>query len=155
MNDNDNKRIGREFLQQLSSKRKDIELFKVALKEFAADSIENRLVVGMGLLAIGADKSETASYRNVMLHQLSLFVRTCGLENNVDAQKQLTDIIVDWIATVPDQVPSGALLALARVNWKTGMEKCDQIIKHYGESEAGRRVRELRKNIERLNPLEK
>jgi len=91
-----------------------------------------------------------------MLTQLALFVRTCGLRNNKDVQEQLNDVIDDWIAALPDQqAPSGALLALARVNRSIALEKCDHVIKHYGESEAGHQARKLRKDIERLNPLEK
>ena len=155
MNENEKKGIGLEFIQQLRSKCKDIESFKTTLKEFASESSENRAAVGMGLLAIGADKSEAASYRNVMLTQLALFVRSCGLRNNKNVQEQLNYVIDDWIATLPNQqIPSGALLALARVNRNAALEKCDHVIKHYGESEAGRHVRKLREDFERLNPLE-
>ena len=112
----------------------------------------------MSLLAIGADRSETTFYRNFVFSQLALFVRTCGLRNNKDLERQLNDIIDDWIATLPDQdfhtAPCGALLALGRVNRSIGLDKCDYVIKYYDKSEAGRRVRELRKDLERLNPSE-
>ncbi len=155
----DEKRIGREFIQQLRSKCKDIESFKTTLKEFASESSENRAAVGMGLLAIGADRSENTLYRNVMLSHLASFVRACGLRNNKDLETRLNHVIDDWITTLPgqdyDTAPWGALFALGNVNRSAGLEKCDYVIKFYGKSEAGRRVRELRKGIERLNPSEK
>ena len=153
MNDKEKMRVGRVFVQHLSSESKDVELFKTTLEKFATNPLEDRQAVGMGLLAIGADKSKNSFYRNTILTQLALFVRTCGLQNNLDAQRQLNDIIDEWLLTSPEQVPSGALLALARVNLSVGLEKCDFVIKHYGQSEAGNKMREFHKNIERLKPL--
>jgi hypothetical protein len=157
-NEGQSKEAAQQFIQQLRSKCKDIKLFKAALKEFASDSFENRVVVAMGFLAIGADRSENTLYRNVMLSQLGLFVRACGLRNNKDLERQLKEVIDDWITTVPDQdfytAPWGALFALGNVNRGAGLEKCDYVIKFYGESEAGRKVSEVRMGIEQFNPLE-
>ena len=158
MNEDEKKRMGREFIQQLRSKCKDIELFKEALNEFKSESSEYRVTVAMGLLAVGADRSENVLYRNVMLSHLASFVRACGLRNNKSLERQLNDVIDDWMTTVPNQdyysAPSGALFALGNVNRSAGLEKCDCVIKLYGESEASRKVRETRWAIEQLNPLE-
>lgn len=172
MNNNEKKRLGRDFIQLLRSNSKDEELFNRTLKEFVSDSSENRVAVAMSLLEIGADRLETTFDRNYALSQLALLVRTCGLRENVSFQSQLSAIIEDWLSPLKRQyshtetectanlldsqaAPYGALWAIARVNRNLGLEKCDYVIKFYGESEAGRRVRELRRDIERLNPLEK
>jgi hypothetical protein len=172
MSHGDKKRLGLDFIQRLRSSSKDEELFNRTFTEFAMGSPENRIAVAMSLLEIGADRSETTFDRNYALSQLALLVRTCGLRENVNLQNQLSAIIDDWLSPLKSQysqtktecaanlldsqaAPCGALWAIARVNRNLGLEKCDYVIKFYGESEAGRRVRELRKDIERLNPSEK
>ena len=154
MKDDDKKYIGRQFIKKLSYNSTDEELFKKTLKEFALELPANRKSVAMSLLEIGADQSETGFDRNYALSQLGLIVRTCGLRNDMDLQKKLNNIIDGWMLDLPHIAPWGALWALGRVNQNLGLEKCDQVIKHYRESETGSQVRKLRKDLERLNPNE-
>jgi hypothetical protein len=171
MNDmEEEKRVGRAFIQRLRSQSNDIEAFKVTVQEFASESSENRVTVAMSLLAIGADPSERPFDRNFALAQLGLFTRTCGLRNNERLQEQLSGIIDSWVSALPDGTfpsadeygaasiasdvaPWGALSALGAVNRRLALEKCDHVIELYGESEAGRQVSKIRAGIERLNPI--
>ena len=167
MNDLERKKqIGREFIQRLQSKSNDALAFDEAIKQFASDSLENRVTVAMGLLAIGADVTERPFDRNFALAQLGLFTRTCGLRNNEELQQQLSDIIDEWLSnqavtshdlrSVDDQVSLwGILLALGAVNPLLSLEKCDRVIARYGESEIAQQVRKLRATIEQSNQGEK
>lgn len=158
MNENENKRTAKDFIERLIAKCKDAESSESALRELKSEPAEYRVSIAMGLVAIGFDRSENILYRNVMLGQLAMLVRACGLHNNKDLERQLSQLIDEWLTTVSDRDlyagPWGALVALGSVNRSAGLEKCDHVIKFYGESEAGRHVREIRKNIERLNALE-
>ena len=168
LNQNQKKQIGRDFIKRLQSECKDIKAFKATLKEFASDSFENRTNVAFGLLAIGADRSERTFDRNFALNQLGMIIRTCGLVKSTDMETGLSEIIDGWIYVQPDHghlneehrqsvlnsrtPPNGALLALVAVNRQLGLQKFDDIIAQYGESETGRGLRQLRDKLGHLNP---
>ena len=103
MNQDEKKRVGREFIEQLGSKSNDIESFKSALKSFEELLPESRFDVAMGLLTIGADPSEPKLYRNFVFSQLAIYVRVCGLRNNKYFETRLSDVIDDWVLNMTDQ----------------------------------------------------
>jgi hypothetical protein len=164
MSGNQAKSVGREFLKRLRSKCRNIEAFKADLKEFASDSAENRLKVAMGLLAIGADSTERIFDRNFALLQLAMVIGACGLRDSEAIQKELNQIIDDWICLPLDRrnrkpqeldprlsgdsnPPMGALLALIAVNRPLGLQRLDQVIKNYGNSNSGRYLRDYRNKL--------
>lgn len=93
-----NKSLGRDFVQRLRSKSHDVEAFKAIVNEFSSGPLDNRVAVAMSLLAIGADESERVFDRNYALSQLAFVVRLSGLRNNKDLQGQLIGIIDGWLA---------------------------------------------------------
>jgi hypothetical protein len=154
MSSNEKKVVGKQFIQKLLANCKNEASFNKILEDYLKGSPDNRLAVAMSLLEIGADLTESAFNRNFALSQLATFVGSSSMQNNVDVQKQLISILNGWIFDVPEQhcstPPFGALLALLNVNKKIGLEKCDSVIKYYGESESAFRIRKLRDCFEQL-----
>ena len=159
MKDNERNSIGWQLIKKLRSNSFDQELFNRTIKEFASDSSDKRIAVAMSLIEIGTDTSETAFDRNYALSQLALLVRICDLRNNMEVQSQLNYIIDEWILDYSQhhnrKGPWGALIALGSINRNLGLQKCDYVIKCYGESETGREMSKIRENIESLNPLDR
>jgi hypothetical protein len=164
MENNRKKYAGREFLRRSTNQCENKEEFNAVVEDFRGASLEYRAEVATGLIAIGADETETGFDRSFALAILATLIRTCGLRGDCEIEEQLTSIInrSSHQALIDptdknqlesnnqrEQVQTGALLALIAVNRISGLDTLNRLISQHHGSEFGTQLQRLASTFNR------
>jgi hypothetical protein len=165
MNEDRKKYIGKEFLRQMKLLSSAPDEFEEALKSFSASEAQNRFCIASGLLAVGADPTESAFQRSFALAMLATIINVCGLRSQDGFEQELDQIVGDPAQEYDRlhqkdrvyanelyeanlwRIKVSALIALTAVNRGLGMKRIEDFIGFYGDSQYGLELREIRAHI--------